>query len=549
MKTRISIIYKVSIAIALLLLITMTSYAQMSPLALPSAPAFPDPLLLRNESPVENLAQWEQQKEWIKDNLQKYILGYIPPLPQDIQSKVLEIRYEGNVKIEAIELRFGRDFKAIMNIELFFPADIEGKLPVVMTQRNHKGWTGIGLQRGYIGCIYAAADVKDDTQNYGDLYPEYSFGRLMQRAWGASAVVSYLMGREEIQADKIAITGHSRNGKQALYAAAFDERIAAVIPSSSGFGGVRAARHSDRRFSVHDMNRTLLDFPEWWIPELKAFYGHEDRLPVDMNSLLALMAPRPCLLNAGIFDLYGDAWGLEQTYHSAKRVYDFLGHSDKLQIRQKTVRHNTHARDIEDFFDFLDTQFGIHEYPLFFEFYHQHSFEDWLGRQVNKEWKIPAKTDISALNDIDKNDISHIRANIEWLLGDAPSNIRYRIKRNLVPGTKEDNLATMFRTQESIGKAQRIRISPYSGMGDQLYADFYHPATGKDQYPVVVYLHEYAYAEGYGRSSYPGFEMNEYINEMIEAGFAVLAFDMIGFGTRQAEATRFYQRYPQSPLL
>lgn len=527
----------------------LAAFAQKKPAELPSIPWLPDPMMLKNETHIETREQWQEQKEWIRDQLQQYYLGTMPPIPEEVKSEVLEIRYDGDVKIEVVELRFGKDFKAKMTIELYFPADSEGKLPVLMTQWNHLGWIGIGLRRGYMGCLYAGADAKDDTQNYGELYTDYNFARLMQRAWGATAVVTYLYSRKEVDIDKIAITGHSRNGKQSLYAAAFDERIDAVIPSSSGFGGVRAARHSDRRYAPHTMQRTMIDFPDWWIPELQEFYGHEDRLPVDMNSLLAIVAPRPCLLTAGFFDLYGDAWGLEKSYHSAKKAYDFLGKPESIQIRQQPVRHNTHARDIEDFLDFLDAQFNRNQYPPFEDMLHQYSFEEWKKNNQQLQTSSVEKTDISKAEKLEDEDISRIRQNISWLLGEVRPGISYHLERKLSPGTKEDNLAAIFRTRETIGNANRVRISPYASMGDQLYADFYYPDTGKEKYPVVIFLHEYTYAEGYGKTSWSFAEMNDYIHDLTKAGYAVLAYDMIGFGTRQHEATRFYQRYPNWSLM
>lgn len=112
-----------------------------------------------------------------------------------------------------------------------------------------------------------------------------------------------------------------------------------------------------------------------------------------------------------------------------------------------------------------------------------------------------------------------------------------------------DNQARMFRYNKTIGDAKLLRISPYNGMGDNLFADLYYPDNEADKYPLVIYLHEYTYSAGYGKSSYPGFEMNDYIKDLTDAGYAVLAFDMIGFGTRQAEGIRFYERYPQWSLM
>lgn len=511
-----------------------------------SIPWLPDPLMLKNEIPVTTTKQWREQKTWIQDQLQQYFLGYMPPIPSEVRVEVLDEVEDGDIVIRKVELRFGRDWQAKMTVELYFPKNFDKEKPVFMTQWNHREWLAIGVSRGYVGCLYAGADMNDDTKDYAALYPDYNFAELMQRAWGATAVVTYLHTLPFVDTNKIAISGHSRNGKQSLFVAAFDERVDAVIPSSSGFGGVRPARISDRRFGPHTMAHTMTDFPNWFL-NLKDYQGHEDKLTVDMNSLLAIIAPRPCLLNAGIYDLYGDAWGLEQTYKSAKTAYDFLKQSTKIQLRQRVARHTTSARDIEEFFDFLDTQFGIKEYPSFNDIFYPYDFSEWKEENKDIETPMPFVLEHTELSDEDKQ---AIQDRIAWLLGEAPPHIT-----NPGPGSmdpkyqRSDNQAQMFRFNETIGDARLLRISPYNGMGNYLFADLYYPSQKKEQYPLVIYLHEYTFSFGYGKTSYPGFEMNNYIKELNDAGYAVLAFDMIGCGTRQAEATRFYQRYPRWSLM
>lgn len=515
-----------------------------------SIPWLPDPMLLKNHTPIETTAQWGEQKEWIKQQFQEYYLGYMPPIPDEVKAEVLNEVKDGEITIRTVELSFGKDWKAKMTVELYFPSGIQESQPVFMTQWNHREWLAIGLRRGYIGCLYAGADVKDDTNNYVELYPDYSFMELMQRAWGATAVVTYLHTLPFADTTKIAISGHSRNGKQSLYVAAFDDRIDAVIPSSSGFGGVRPSRFCGRRFSAHTMRTTFNDFPNWFLPDLKSFVGQTDQLPVDMNSLLAIVAPRSCLLNAGIFDLYGDAFGLEKSYLSARKAYSFHDASERIQIRQRVSRHTTQARDIENFFDFLDTQFGINEFPPFNDRYHIYDYQKWLEKNDHLSPDEIEKVNVSENENLQNSEYQQIIANINWLLGEKPPGITNPGPQSMSPRyEREDNLATMFRTQETIGDAKGLKISPYNGMGDNLFADFYYPDNDKEKYPLVIYLHEYDYASGYGRSSYPGFEMNDYINELTDAGFAVLAYDMIGFGTRQAEGVRFYERYPEWSLM
>ena len=68
-----------------------------------------------------------------------------------------------------------------MTAELMIPPS-DKPLPVFMTQWNHRGWAQVAVRRGYIGCVYAGANSKDDTRDYTALYPNYYFATLMKRA-------------------------------------------------------------------------------------------------------------------------------------------------------------------------------------------------------------------------------------------------------------------------------------------------------------------------------------------------------------------------------
>jgi hypothetical protein len=125
-----------------------------------------------------------------------------------------------------------------------------GPHPVFLTQHNHRGWALVALRRGYAAGVYSAADSQDDTDTFVAAYPEQDWSRLTRRAWATSRVIDYLQ-QSVPQADKkrIALTGHSRNGKLSLIASALDTRIAVVISSSSGAGGSLSARdYSEQHF-------------------------------------------------------------------------------------------------------------------------------------------------------------------------------------------------------------------------------------------------------------------------------------------------------------
>src|SRR5690606_36256910 len=137
------------------------------------------------------------------------------PPPESVEAKVLSESTDNGVTLRMVEIRFGPQDAAKMTAELMIP-DAATPLPVFMTQWNHRGWAQIAVRRGYIGCVYAGADAKDDTENYGDIYAGYDFATLMKRAWGASRVIDYFYTLAEVDMARIGLTGHSRNGKQSL---------------------------------------------------------------------------------------------------------------------------------------------------------------------------------------------------------------------------------------------------------------------------------------------------------------------------------------------
>jgi pimeloyl-ACP methyl ester carboxylesterase len=99
-------------------------------------------------------------------------------------------------------------------------------------------------------------------------------------------------------------------------------------------------------------------------------------------------------------------------------------------------------------------------------------------------------------------------------------------------------------------KVARVALGPYREMGDYLWGDVFYPGldswqpdTNKGKFPLVIFLHSAAYNAGYRK------EAASMISTLTGSGFAVLCFDQIGFGIRQAEAGNFYRRFPEWTLL
>ena len=525
---------------------------------IPSVPFLPEPLMSDDNGksvPIRTKEQWQEKREWIKKEFQHWVSGTVPPPPKSIKAEILSDKTEYGTRIQMVELRFGPQDKAKMTLELMIPEG-KGPFPVYMTQWNHRGWAQLAVRRGYIGCVYAASDSKDDSQDYMFLYPEYDFSRLMRRAWGSSRVVDYLFTRQEVDKDKIALTGHSRNGKQTIWAAAFDERIAAAIPSSCGTGGVTTWRYSDPQYCNETLDMICTGFPDWFHPRLRFFFGNEDKLPVDQNLLISLIAPRILLMHYSVMESQPNPWVNEQCYQSVKKVYAFLGAEENANIFPRFGEHAVSTRDLERCIDYLDIKFRRKQIPWEEKTYINYSFDTWAANhkadnlESGRIISVSLKNQISDINafQIKKKEILN---NLQWLLGKEPSGVRPSTVTPIRAGDWKDNITG----RPEVKGASVSHIGPYTAMGDHLRGILYCPLDqsgnkrmiSKGKMPVVIFLHQYAYnhgfAVGYSKDSYTG--NDRLFQTLVDKGFAVLAIDMVGFGTRLEEGTWFYERFPE----
>ncbi len=152
---------------------------------------------------------------------------------------------------------------------------------------------------------------------------------IMAWSWGFSRMLDYLLTVPEIDGKRIAVVGHSRNGKTALLAAAFDERIALAIPSQAGCGGTAPSRLSPELAAPQANGRPTAEtvavinkaFPHWFSGNFKSFDAEPARLPFDQHELIALCAPRPVLLSNATEDKWANSAGQFDMLRAADAVY------------------------------------------------------------------------------------------------------------------------------------------------------------------------------------------------------------------------------------
>jgi hypothetical protein len=165
--------------------------------------------------------------------------------------------------------------------------------------------------------------------------PGYDWGILAGWAWGASRVADYLEHDPSIDASKLIITGASRNGKSAMIAAAFDDRLMGA-PVVTGGGGVGAYRFAGPRGS-ETLDIMQKKYPNWFSPNLHQFWGQREKLPFDQHWFLALAAPRPFIALEGDTDRISLPEAVRQSMLGARPAYALFGAQDRLGVNFATT--------------------------------------------------------------------------------------------------------------------------------------------------------------------------------------------------------------------
>lgn len=349
--------------------------------AFPERTALPDPMLMFDGRRVESGLQWkEKRRPELQALFQHYMYGTIPPRPTNPRfTKVAEYSdfLEGKATLRLVTVDTGGKGSPQIDLMMVLPNERRAAVPVFLAMNfcgNQglttdprvplaKGWVykdakgtvknkatdasrGSDLSywpghewpiaeiigRGYALASFYSGDIDSDRSDVSDgIYAWLAAGdptknsptnrgSIAAWAWGFHRCVDYLLTDRDIDSHRVIALGHSRQGKAALLAGAFDERIALVIAHQAGCGGSAPSRGK----VGESLKRINTSFPHWFNAEFKEFNAAPERLPFDQHCLVALCAPRPVLFSNAQEDQWANPAGQFEVLLAADPVYRFL---------------------------------------------------------------------------------------------------------------------------------------------------------------------------------------------------------------------------------
>ena len=191
-----------------------------------------------------------------------------------------------------------------------------------------------------------------DANNTNVVRGATGWGTIGAWAWGHSRVMDWIETRPELDASRVAVVGHSRGGKTALWAGAQDTRFAMVVSNGSGCGGAKLARFGlDKAEKFRDI---LQNFPNWFCPAFAEWIDRDAEITHDADDLMRLVAPRLLYVASGSEDEWAGPAAEKAAWDAAHDVWKAAGLECNMGYHVHQGPHKLRPDDWEKFLDFAD---------------------------------------------------------------------------------------------------------------------------------------------------------------------------------------------------
>ena len=314
------------------------------------------------EQPVKTPGDWARRREQILAGMQE-AMG---PLPDRSNLPPLDVKVTEETKGDGyarLTLSFVAEGKNRVPADLYLPASAAkgARLPAILAlhQTSVQGRRDLGGGAKNPNMGYAPELAR---RGYAVLCPDYpSFGDYkydfaaddyasgsMKGVFNHMRCVDLLRNREDVDGDRIGVIGHSLGGHNALFLAAFDERVKAVVtscgwtPFGDYYNGKIDGWTSDR-----------------YMPRLRTEYGLDPKkVPFDFYEVIAAIAPRAVFSSSPLRDGNFDVAGVKKAAAAAQPVFDLLGASDRLKVIYPDIGHDFPPDVRQQAYAFLDKALG-----------------------------------------------------------------------------------------------------------------------------------------------------------------------------------------------
>lgn len=363
--------------------------------------ALPDPLIAADGTPVRSADAWTARRAELLELFRREVYGRAPvERPADLTFTVAETTpgmMDGAATRKQVRIAWkGPGGSGGLDLLLFVPSTHAKPVGCFLLICNRGSdntdptrsvkkpfWPAESIiARGYAAAVFHVDDVDPDKDDgfkdgvHGVFDPPGqprggdAWGTIAAWAWGASRVVDYLVTDADLDAQRIAVVGHSRGGKTALWCGAQDTRVALTVSNDSGCTGAAISRGKTGE-SIAKINTS---FPHWFCANYKRWNGREAELPVDQHELVALCAPRLVYVASASEDVWADPSAEFRSCVAASPVWQLLGkqgivatvmpdveqpvQTGAIGYHLRTGKHDLTVYDWQRYLDFADRHFA-----------------------------------------------------------------------------------------------------------------------------------------------------------------------------------------------
>jgi len=490
----------------------------------------------RDIAKLRTKSDWRQRQALVKDQLLKLVGPFPEKTP--LKTRITGVIYKEGYRVEKIIYESMPEF--FVSACLFIPEKIDGKAPAVLNVigHNQEAFRAELYQKVYLnlvrkGIIVLAIDPIGQGEHVQYFNPDINFSSIGYSViehcylgnqcflsgtspgryfiWDGIRGIDYLLTRDDVDPERIGVTGFSGGGTITSYIAAFDDRVKVSVPCSWS----TASRRQLETKGVQDA---------------ETIFVRGVAEGITLEDLVEVRAPKPTLMTFVSRDQYLSIQGARESFREAKKAYALLGHEDNLELVEDDYEHWMTPRIRLKMYEFFMKHFDLAGDPA----------EEEVDLLSAAELRVTTSGQISTslggdmVFDVNKRETEELINRLEQSRKDIVKHLNgVMVKAKDISGYAVSENLPYEPFFNGRYKRDGYTVGKYAIKGEGDYVIpflLFVPDGNKDKYPALVYLHP----EGKAAEALPGGE----IEKLVKKGYIVAATDVLGIGETKNNATR-----------